>query len=130
MNLYLVRNRDGVPVWVAFESDEKRLYTYVQNTGKFHLNAGLYQDFYFDHEMTYELVDQQAAEAAILSGVGRRYERSFIHIIARYQRDPDALSPQSVLGHVLEPLVASDQLPNKPTPASNDIRYGEEHTDG
>lgn len=35
MNLYLVRNPDGVPVWVAFESDEERLYTYVQNTGKF-----------------------------------------------------------------------------------------------
>jgi hypothetical protein len=34
MNLYLVRNPDGVPVWVAFESDQKRLYTYVQSTGK------------------------------------------------------------------------------------------------
>jgi hypothetical protein len=99
MNLYLVRNPDGMPVWVAFESDQKRLYTYVQNTGKFHLNAGLYEDFYFDHTMTYEPVDQRAAEAAILSGVGRRDERSFVHILARYRRDPDALSPETVLGH-------------------------------
>jgi 6-phosphogluconolactonase (cycloisomerase 2 family) len=98
MNLYLVRNPDGVPVWVAFESDQKRLYTYVQNTGKFHLNAGLYEDFYFDHTMTYETVDQQAAEAAILSGVGLRDERSFVHILARYRRDQDALSPETVFG--------------------------------
>jgi len=101
MNLYLVRTSDGVPVWVAFESDQKRLYTYVQNTGKFHLNAGLYEDFYFDHTMTYEPVDQQAAEAAILSGVGRRDERSFVHILARYRRDPNALSPETVFGHTL-----------------------------
>lgn len=102
MNLYLVRNPDGVPVWVAFESDQKRLYSFVQNTGKFHLNAGLYEDFYFDHTMTYEPVDQQAAEAAILSGVGRRDERSFVHILARYRRDPDALSPEAVFGHTLD----------------------------
>lgn len=101
MNLYLVRNPDGVPVWVAFESDQKRLYTYVQNTRKFHLNAGLYEDFYFDHTMTYEPVDQQAAEAAILSGVGLRDERSFVHMIARYRRDLDALSPETVFGHAL-----------------------------
>lgn len=102
MNLYLVRNPDGVPVWVAFESDEKRLYAYVKNTGKFHLNAGLYEDFYFDHTMTYEPVDQQAAEAAILSGVGLRDQRSFVHILARYHQDQEALSPETVFGHALE----------------------------
>ncbi|MDQ0647051.1 hypothetical protein QFZ53_001247 [Microbacterium natoriense] len=101
MNLYLVRNPEGVPVWVAFESDEKHLYTYVQNTGKFHLNAGLHEDFYFDHTMRYEPVDQQAAEAAILSGVGRRDERAFVHIIERYRRDLEALSPETVFGHTL-----------------------------
>ncbi|AZS46052.1 hypothetical protein [Microbacterium oxydans] len=102
MNLYLVRNPDGVPIWVAFENDQKRLYTFVQNTGKFHLNAGLYEDFYFDHTMTYEPLDQQRAEAAILSGVGLRDERSFAHILARYRRDQEALSPETVFGQALE----------------------------
>ncbi|PKQ35445.1 MAG: hypothetical protein CVT61_05990 [Actinobacteria bacterium HGW-Actinobacteria-11] len=102
MNLYLVRNPDGVPIWVAFEDDQKRLYTFVQNTGKFHLNAGLYEDFYFDHTMTYEPLDQQRAEAAILSGVGLRDERSFAHILARYRRDQEALSPETVFGQALE----------------------------
>lgn len=98
MNLYLVRNPDGVPVWVAFESDQKCLYAYVQNTGHFHLNAGLHEDLYFDHTMTFEPLDQQAAEAAIQSGVGQCDERSFAHILARYRRDPDALSPETVFG--------------------------------
>ena len=100
MNLYLVRNPDGVPVWVAFESDQKRLYTYVQNTGKFHLNAGLYEDFYFDHTMTFEPIDQQAAAAAILSGIGRRDEGSFVHILERYHRDTEAIALDVVLGDV------------------------------
>jgi len=100
MNLYLVRNPDGVPVWVAFEDDQKRLYTFVQNTGKFHLNAGLYEDFYFGHTMTYEPLDQQRAEAAILSGVGRRDERSFVHILERYHRDTEGIALDAVLGDV------------------------------
>lgn len=100
MNFYLVRNPDGVPVWVAFESDEHSLYTYVQNTGKFHQNHGLYEDFYFDHTMTFEPIDQQAAAAAILSGVGRRDERSFVHILERYHRDTEAIALDAVLGGV------------------------------
>lgn len=73
----------------------------MQNTGKFHLNAGLYEDFYFDHTMTFAPVNQQAAEAAILSGVGLRDEGSFVHILERYRRDPYALSPETVFGHAL-----------------------------
>lgn len=102
MNLYLVRNADHVPVWVAFESNQKRLYTYVQNTGQFHLNAGVYKDFYFDHTMIYEQLDPSAAEATVLSGLGRLDERAFVHIIARYRRDPDALSPETVIGRALK----------------------------
>ncbi|NIG66773.1 MULTISPECIES: hypothetical protein [unclassified Microbacterium] len=102
MNLYLVRNPDGVPVWVAFESDQERLYTYVQNSGRFHLNPGIYNDFYFEHKMTYEPLDEAAAEEAILSGLGLLDERTVSHIIGRYHRDPDAISPETVFVHALE----------------------------
>ena len=51
--------------------------------------------------MTYEPLDQQAAEAAILTEVGRRDERAFVHIIARYHQDQNALSSETVFGHAL-----------------------------
>lgn len=66
--------------------------------------------------MTFSSIDQQAAEAAILSGVGRRDERAFVHILEHYRRDPDALSPERAFGHALKPLVTSSEPQNEPTP--------------
>ncbi len=61
MNLYLVRNPDGHAVWVAYENAEGQFYSYVQNTGQFHFNGGLYEDFYYDQRMTFEPVTAAAA---------------------------------------------------------------------
>lgn len=102
MDLYLVRSPEILPIWVAFVSDLKCVYSFVQNTGKFHLNAGLYRDFFFDHTMTFELIDASTAQELILSGIGVLDEGVMPRQVERYRRDPDALAPESVFGHTLK----------------------------
>jgi orotate phosphoribosyltransferase len=39
-------------LWVMALIDEDA-WTYVANTGRFHLNSGLRHDYFFDNELTY-----------------------------------------------------------------------------
>lgn len=97
MDLYLVRNHRGHAVWVAWEDDEMRIWSHVQNTGMFHMNQGLYLDFYFDHHNTYEPIEAAAAREAIRDGVGRFDEDIVGHLVKKYREDPDARSLEDVL---------------------------------
>ncbi|REJ07383.1 hypothetical protein DY023_04070 [Microbacterium bovistercoris] len=99
MNLYLVRNDRGRAVWVAWEDDEMRIWSYLQNTGKFHLNQGLYLDFYFDQNNTYEPATVETARQAIRDGVGHLDARVWAHRIRRFEADPAARAADEVLRH-------------------------------
>ncbi|WP_431074602.1 hypothetical protein [Microbacterium phyllosphaerae] len=116
MQLYLVRNPRSRPVWVALQSDSGRLFTYVQNTRKFHLNPALFADFHFDHTMEFDPINAEEAAAAILSGLGFLDERTFSHILKRYRRDLDVISPQAVFGGSLQES-APDRDLNAPLPS-------------
>ena len=98
MNLYLVRNAAGTPVWIVHEDNEMRIWTYVQNTGKFHLNQALYRDFYFDHTNTYTPISVDAALQHINKGIGKLDARTLGHLIKRFEADPAARPIEDVLG--------------------------------
>ena len=100
MNLYLVKTADaGVDLWVAYETADGDLYVYVQNTGKFHRNAALEEDFYVDQEFTYEPITAAAArEIAAAGTVGKLDARTKSAQVQRYENDADALEAAPILG--------------------------------
>lgn len=103
MSLYLVRNNVGTPVWIAHEDGEMRIWTYLQNTGKFHLNRDLYRDFYFEHANTYTPITDDEALQSIREGVGRLDERTVGHLIAQFQADPAARPIGEIVGLASHP---------------------------
>lgn len=100
MNLYLVKTADaGNDLWVAYETADGDLYVYVQNTGKFHRNAALEEDFYVDQEFTYEPITAPAArEIAAAGTVGKLDARTKSAQVHRYENDSDALEASQILG--------------------------------
>lgn len=100
MNLYLVKTADAsVDLWVAHETDDGDLYVYVQNTGKFHRNTALEDDFYIDQELTYEPITAAAAREVVAGGaVGKLDARTKSAQVQRYENDTDALDAASILG--------------------------------
>lgn len=100
MNLYLVKTADAsVDLWVAHETDDGDLYVYVQNTGKFHRNTALEDDFYIDQELTYEPITAAAARELVDAGaVGKLDARTKSAQVQRYENDTDALEAASILG--------------------------------
>ena len=97
MSLYLVRNDAGVAVWVAHEDDEMRIWTYVQNTGRFHLNRGVYIDFHVEHTATYAPITAEQAKQAIREGVGTLDALTVGHLVDRFAKDPAARRLDEIL---------------------------------
>ena len=100
MNLYLVKTADaGVDLWVAYETADGDLYVYVQNTGKFHRNAALEEDFYVDQEFTYEPITAAAALEIVAAGtVGKLGARTKSAQVRRYEDDANTLDAAPILG--------------------------------
>lgn len=101
MALYLVRNPKGLPIWLAYVDDEVRVWSYVHNTGMFHLNHGLFLDFTIEQENTYELVDVMTAETTIRAGLGTLSHRTHAFLIRRFQADPAARPAADILAHAV-----------------------------
>jgi hypothetical protein len=93
MKLYLVKE-DERRVWVAALAHET-MYAYVANTGRFHDNNALRNDFYMDQWFTYEEIGPAEARRLIDEEVGRIDESSAA--LARWQADPNPLDPADVL---------------------------------
>lgn len=71
-NTFLRVEFDGKPVWLAFLDAEDRFWSYLPNTGQFHHNPGLYEDYFFDQDFTYEPISSGAARRMIEERVGER----------------------------------------------------------
>jgi hypothetical protein len=93
MKLYLVKEEER-SVWVAGLAHEM-MYVYVANTGKFHDNNALRNDFYMERWFTYEEIGTAEARRLIDEGVGRLDEGS--EALSRWQADPKPLDPADVL---------------------------------
>lgn len=93
MKLYLVKE-DERRVWVAALAHET-MYAYVANTGKFHDNNALRNDYYMERWFTYEEIGPAEARRLIDEGVGRLDEGS--ESLDRWRADPKPLEPADVL---------------------------------
>ena len=99
MSLYLVRDPDtGEPAWLAWvDTAQARVYSWIPNLSRFVVNAGLWEDFYRDQEMTYEAIDDNAAHAAIAAQVGRIGVPDRQWMVDRFAQHPLFLAAADVL---------------------------------
>jgi hypothetical protein len=102
MSLYLVRDGERF-VWVAALLGED-IYTYVQNTGKFHRNAGLRDDFFMAQDLQYEQVTVGKAKAVIESGLEPLDEDVMGDHLEEWRNDPEGLDPEQVFASVVAGL--------------------------
>ncbi|MEI8410110.1 MULTISPECIES: hypothetical protein [unclassified Kribbella] len=93
MKLYLVKEEER-RVWVAALAHET-MYAYVANTGKFHDNNALRNDYYMERHFTYDAIGPAEARRLIDEGVGRIDESS--GALERWRADPSPLDPADVL---------------------------------
>ena len=95
MKLYLVKE-DNDPRWVAALAHE-RMYGYVANTGKFHENNALRNDYYMERDFSYQEIGPAEARRLIDSGIGRLDEVEEAEMVAVWRADPNGLGPADVL---------------------------------
>lgn len=95
MKLYLVKEDERL-VWVAALAHE-RMYAYVANTGKFHDNNALRNDYYMERWFSYEEIGSAEARRLIDQGVGTLDEVDHSDALAQWRTDPKPLEPSDVL---------------------------------
>ncbi|MGW1343668.1 hypothetical protein ACWCOV_21650 [Kribbella sp. NPDC002412] len=95
MKLYLVKEA-GEPLWVAALAHET-MYAYVANTGKFHDNNALRNDYYMERDFSYEEIGPAEARRLIDAGLGRLDEVEEAEDLAVWQSDPKPLDATDVL---------------------------------
>jgi hypothetical protein len=91
MKLYLVKEDDR-PVWVAALAHES-MYGYVANTGRFHDNNALRNDFYMERGFNYEEIGITEARRLIENGIGLLDEEEYAEVLQEWRADPGALDP-------------------------------------
>jgi hypothetical protein len=95
MKLYAVKQDDEL-VWVAALAHET-MYGYVPNTGKFHDNNALRNDFYMEFHFTYEEIGSAEARRLIDNTITPLDEEEFDDVLAEWRADTKALEPAEVL---------------------------------
>ncbi|MFI5731916.1 hypothetical protein ACIA49_17460 [Kribbella sp. NPDC051587] len=95
MRLFLVKQDERL-VWVAALAHET-MYAYVANTGKFHDNNALRNDFYMDRDFSYEEIGPADARRLIAQGVGTLDEDEYDEVLVEWRADPKPLDPADVL---------------------------------
>ncbi|TDO35655.1 hypothetical protein EV643_12266 [Kribbella sp. VKM Ac-2527] len=102
MSVYVVRD-DSEFLWIAAVIAED-IYTYVPNTGKFHRNDGLREDFFMTRNLTYEEVTVTKAKDAIDAGLTPLDEQTMADHLSKWSQDPEALDPEQVFASVIADL--------------------------
>jgi hypothetical protein len=95
MKLYLVKEDERL-VWVAALAHE-HMYAYVANTGKFHDNNALRNDYYMERWFSYEEIGSAEARRLIDQGVGTLNEDDHSDALIEWRADPKPLDPADVL---------------------------------
>ena len=95
MKLYLVKEDERL-VWVAALAHE-HMYAYVANTGKFHDNNALRNDYYMDRWFSYEEIGSAEARRLIDQGVGTLDDDDHSDALIEWRADPKPLDPADVL---------------------------------
>jgi hypothetical protein len=94
MKLYLVKEDERL-VWVAALAHE-HMYAYVANTGKFHDNNALRNDYYMERWFQYEEIGPAEARRLIEQGVGTLTD-DHPNALSKWRADSRGLHPEDVL---------------------------------
>lgn len=94
MKLFLVKEGQR-QVWVAALANEN-MYSYVGNTGRFHDNNALRNDFYMEQHFEYEELTIAEAEELISAGVGTIDESERADALSKWRSDTASLAPHDV----------------------------------
>ncbi|MEU4194754.1 hypothetical protein AB0E69_22835 [Kribbella sp. NPDC026611] len=95
MKLYLV-TEEGEPRWIAALLHEK-MYGFVADTGMFHDNNALRNDYYIDREFDYEEIGTAEARRLVAAGVGQVDEVEEAEVLAVWRADPSPIPLADVL---------------------------------
>ena len=100
MRLYLVSDGGGREIWLAAEYGHD-LYSYVPETGRFHLNDGLGDDFFTGGGLTYTPVGVSEARTLIERQVGSVAAPDRRDLLAHFRADSSPLDVEAVLAAAL-----------------------------
>jgi hypothetical protein len=102
VSLYIVKDGERF-VWVAARLGAD-IYTYVPNTGKFHRNEGLRDDFFMEQDLQYEETTVTGAKAAIEAGLEPLDEQVMADHLTDWRADSAAFDPEQVFAAVVADL--------------------------
>ena len=90
-------------IWVAALVDED-IWTYVGNTGKFHRNEGVRDDYFMNNEAQYADIGIAEAKRLIADGVGQVDAEKNPDSLRDWQQDEDAMDPEVVFASMVADL--------------------------
>jgi hypothetical protein len=90
-------------IWVAALVDED-IWTYVGNTGKFHRNEGVRDDYFMNNEAQYADIGIAEAKRLIADGVGHVDAEKNPDSLRDWQQDEDAMDPEVVFASMVADL--------------------------
>jgi hypothetical protein len=102
LSLYIVKEGRRL-VWLAARLGED-VYSYVPDTGKFHRNEGLRDDFFMEQDLQYEETSVAEARAAIDAGLEPLDEQLMADHLSDWRTDAAALDPEQVFAAVVADL--------------------------
>ncbi|MET7276937.1 hypothetical protein ABZS29_01805 [Kribbella sp. NPDC005582] len=100
--LFLVTQGDR-KVWVAALVDED-MWTYVGNTGKFHLNEGIREDYFMHSTAQYAEIGVTEAKRLIAAGVGQVDADKKPDVVQGWLDDQEAMDPEVVFASMIADL--------------------------
>ena len=100
--LYLVSQGDR-RIWVAALIDND-VWTYVANTGKFHRNAGVSEDYFMQSLADYTEIGITEAERLIATGVGTVDEEQARDSVQGWREDRQAMDVDTVFASLAADL--------------------------
>ncbi|MEU8224466.1 hypothetical protein [Kribbella sp. NPDC048915] len=90
-------------IWVAALVDED-VWTYVANTGKFHRNEGVREDYFSTNDATYTDIGIAEAKRLIADGVGQIDPEKNPDALRDWQADGKAMDPEIVFASMAADL--------------------------
>jgi hypothetical protein len=109
LRMYVLKDEDGDPHLVGAATDLD-VWTYVVNTGKFHLNEGAWY-YVFDHnEFEYDEITIEQARQLMDSGLGLYDEVEHPDTVEHWRADTTAREPEEVFDRVMKTLDSAEDL--------------------
>jgi hypothetical protein len=83
---------------------DEDVWTYVGNTGKFHRNEGVRDDYFLTNEAQYADIGIAEAKRRIAEGVGQVDEQKHFDAVQGWREDQNAMDPKVVFASMVANL--------------------------